>query len=524
MGADGEGASQPDLPASLGEREGAQADGRQMINEENNEEFVRIQQEYEKALERGMLEKEQMMALEKRVLEEADRAAFEETLNYHGAMEGRDDSELTLDRRVDVTHFVNYLNGEQETAPEKGWYLLCRAEEDPISVYGLFTEKFGCRGMKLLIGEDVNTFDRVWHPSQMNESSENIRVMERAEDGMPRRFVWKYMEEESSAIEKWRLAGGYRYDTGTVGAVFLSEQDYLSWADWHLTYDIDPERQQVRVYNDSDENALAGMLDISGYEDFSVEEVRIDSESVNFELDSSLFEEGGMIMHLAPGLQLEGLDGLWNNGLQPIAVPVLWKEDGTGFRFGKPEVDERYVIRSLVQERDMEAFLEKKAGNGLADRGGESRLSEPLVNTAENHHDLEITFQNPCPDYERISDAYGERLHPATGESRAHNGVDLAAPESADVLAAAEGMVYETGFDAEYGNYVALWHGQSGQMTYYAHCKEVMASEGAKVKAGQKIATVGKTGRATGSFLHFAVSYEGKWQEPVWGERKREAE
>lgn len=55
-------------------------------------------------------------------------------------------------------------------------------------------------------------------------------------------------------------------------------------------------------------------------------------------------------------------------------------------------------------------------------------------------------------------------------------------------------------------------------MTYYAHCKEVLASEGERVAAGQKIATVGKTGRATGNMLHFAVSYGENWEDPIWEE------
>ena len=97
-------------------------------------------------------------------------------------------------------------------------------------------------------------------------------------------------------------------------------------------------------------------------------------------------------------------------------------------------------------------------------------------------------------------------------------------PKKADSLAAADGTVFETGFDTEDGNYVVLWHGQSGQMTYYTHCKEVLVSEKEQVLAGDKIATVGTTGKSTGYHLHFAVSYEGVWQEPFWGEGQIRAE
>jgi len=129
-----------------------------------------------------------------------------------------------------------------------------------------------------------------------------------------------------------------------------------------------------------------------------------------------------------------------------------------------------------------------------------------------------ITFSNPCPAFDRISDGFGERTHPVTGEVRTHTGVDMAAPEGADILAAADGTVSMTGFDTVNGNYVVLWHGQSGQMTYYTHCKTIAVEKGQQVARGEKIATVGKTGQATGPFLHFAVSSGTNWEEPHWEE------
>lgn len=486
---------------------------RTMVVEGENEEFTRIQEEY------------------------AEQAAFAKALADYA------DSGLSEDRRVDVQHFYEYNAGKREDVPEEGWYLLCRDEEEAISCYGLYTEGFGCRGVKTLIGEDVNAFDLVWYPSYMNEVSPNIRVLERAQDGKPRRFVWKYVEEESDVVEIWRLAAGFRYDTGTVELKVLPQEDYLSWADWHLSYGIDKEKGQVRVYYDGAANAQAGMLDISGYQDFEVEEVGICTYAVAFNLNSEIFGEEagedfeGVAIHLVPGLKLKGYEDLWSYGLSPIAVQLLWDEEKDGgFRFGQPKVDEQYQINSLTQERELEEMKSGAAsGNGTAENGqdgndaaadgqaGDSATGDTLAEPLEYpgvHHEVEIIFSNPCPDYERISDPYGERTHPVTGEKRRHNGVDLAAPSGADVLAAADGAVYQTGFDVENGNYVVLWHGDSGQMTYYTHCTDILVSEKDQVSAGDKIATVGQTGRATGPHLHFAVSGDGEWQEPVWGGEK----
>lgn len=335
----------------------------QTILEGGGEEFARIRKEYGESVEAGELTEEQIRELEEKAIQEAQRSAFEETLNYHGAMEGRDDGELSLNREMSKGHYVEYGEGKRE-APEEGWYLLCRAEEEDISFYGLFTEEFGCRGVKTLIGEDVNTFDLVWDPCAFSHDGKNIRVLERAQDGLPRRFVWKYVEEDSSDTEIWRLASGYRYDTGTVELEVLPEKEYLPWADWHLTYGIDQEKGQVRVYYDGSENALAGILDISAYGDFQVEGVKISRTFVSFDLNSEIYEEDadenyeGIVIHLVPGLQLEGSEELWSWGLSPIAVQLIWNEEEEEFRMGRPKVDEQYQTTTVMLERNLEKLQE----------------------------------------------------------------------------------------------------------------------------------------------------------------------
>ena len=118
-----------------------------------------------------------------------------------------------------------------------------------------------------------------------------------------------------------------------------------------------------------------------------------------------------------------------------------------------------------------------------------------------------------CPtEYSRVSDVYGERIHPVTEERRMHSGIDFAAETGTPVKAAASGLVFETGTDVYCGNYVILQH-DNGDMTYYAHCDEILAETGQKVEQGDQIATVGNTGGSTGSHLHFALSRDGRFVE-----------
>lgn len=128
-------------------------------------------------------------------------------------------------------------------------------------------------------------------------------------------------------------------------------------------------------------------------------------------------------------------------------------------------------------------------------------------------HDVEIRYDVPCV-YTRISDSFGERVNPVTGEVRVHEGIDYVAEAGADVMAADDGIVYETGYSTEHGNYVVLLH-QNGEMTYYCHCKDITVSQEEHVRRGDKIATVGSTGRSTGAHLHFALSRDGEFVNPA---------
>ena len=95
-----------------------------------------------------------------------------------------------------------------------------------------------------------------------------------------------------------------------------------------------------------------------------------------------------------------------------------------------------------------------------------------------------------------------------------HSGIDIPADQGAVILAAADGTVTETGFDAAKGNYLILDHGD-GLTTLYAHCRNVDVKEGDTVQDGEMVAAVGSTGMSTGSHLHFEVRQDGEAQNPV---------
>lgn len=354
--ADAGGTGQDDMNAAAV----SDARNRLMVMEEDNGEFARIQQEYEEAVGSAKLMEEQIRELEESALQEADRAAFQDMLDYYSAMEAKGS------REFDVQSYYDWQEGKGGEKPEDGWYLLCCEDGGLIYLYGLYTEDFGFRGLKVRIGQDETNLDIPWCASHSNTKSGNIRILEYAENGWPRKFVWKLLAQESSKTEIWRFYSAYRYDTGTIDMKMLSEKEFLSWAEEHLRFDVDQEAAKVYVIMDGD--VVLGAMDISDYTEWMTEYVQIVPDVFGVALDDRAGEgttaagEGGLAVHLIAGLKLEGVEGLWFDGLPLLTVQVVEDENSdSGFRLQSPRIDEYYEANAIWQERELEAL---KNGTG----------------------------------------------------------------------------------------------------------------------------------------------------------------
>jgi murein DD-endopeptidase MepM/ murein hydrolase activator NlpD len=113
----------------------------------------------------------------------------------------------------------------------------------------------------------------------------------------------------------------------------------------------------------------------------------------------------------------------------------------------------------------------------------------------------------PLPGAKVIS-PYGQR------DGRRHTGVDLKTKAKDKIHAAFDGEVVFSDKFAGYGNLVRIKHA-NGMETYYGHNSKNLVKKGQHVKAGQIIALVGQTGRATTPHLHFETRVNGKPQNPA---------
>ncbi|MGH8650444.1 MAG: M23 family metallopeptidase, partial [Burkholderiales bacterium] len=80
--------------------------------------------------------------------------------------------------------------------------------------------------------------------------------------------------------------------------------------------------------------------------------------------------------------------------------------------------------------------------------------------------------------------------------------------------AAAGGVVIFSDVHPQYGNMIEIDHGND-LISRYAHASKRLVKVGDLVLRGAKIGEVGKTGRATGTHLHFEVRQRGAPVNPT---------
>ncbi len=117
----------------------------------------------------------------------------------------------------------------------------------------------------------------------------------------------------------------------------------------------------------------------------------------------------------------------------------------------------------------------------------------------------------------RISSRFNlKRKHPILNKIRAHKGVDYAAPTGTPVKATGDGTVTLVGNKGGYGKTVILRHGQI-YSTLYAHLHKYARGvrKGKRVKQGQIIGYVGKSGLATGPHLHYEFRVKNVHRDPL---------
>jgi murein DD-endopeptidase MepM/ murein hydrolase activator NlpD len=143
------------------------------------------------------------------------------------------------------------------------------------------------------------------------------------------------------------------------------------------------------------------------------------------------------------------------------------------------------------------SFLQRNA-TAIATSAGGLRMF-PAVAFADSNYTPSI-----WPIMGHITDSFGERLDPFSGEGAFHTGVDVAADYGEPVHVTADGIVTAADTHAGYGRVVVVEHG-FGITTLYAHLSSYAVVTGTHVRRGEVIGYAGVSGRSTGPHVHYEV-------------------
>ena len=179
-----------------------------------------------------------------------------------------------------------------------------------------------------------------------------------------------------------------------------------------------------------------------------------------------------------------------------------------------------YGAETLFDTLDMElaSYLTRAQGLGLEKSlvkqmtGRDESVPANALPSGLPSLDLSTTTA-PASAAATVTSEFGWRRDPFSGVATYHRGVDLRAAYGEAIGAADAGTVVFAGQQGGYGQTVVVEHGD-GVRTRYAHLSAVMTQVGADVKAGESIGRAGRSGRATGTHLHFEVTQHGRPIDP----------
>lgn len=189
---------------------------------------------------------------------------------------------------------------------------------------------------------------------------------------------------------------------------------------------------------------------------------------------------------------------------------------------GKNEVEvvdesniEKNNVVSSIANKILEAKKTETLGIGGELSNGDTISSSILTEEEQMEADamyIKSKYQlvNPLPNG-IITSSFGPR-ESSSIVSANHRGIDLGASTGTIIVSSLNGTVEEASSNGDFGTHLIIKN--DGVTMIYGHCSELLVNEGDYVEAGQQIAKVGSTGKATGPHLHFEIRAEGRAIDP----------
>lgn len=137
-----------------------------------------------------------------------------------------------------------------------------------------------------------------------------------------------------------------------------------------------------------------------------------------------------------------------------------------------------------------------------------------VVTQLEDMRAVERSLPSRWPTTGDLTSGFGFRRSPFGRRTLFHHGIDVSDRRGTPIVAVAPGKVVRATYNGGYGRFVELDHGY-GVTTRYGHMHRLLVREGDLVEVGTTLGTMGRTGRATGTHLHFEVRIDGHAVDPM---------
>ena len=179
----------------------------------------------------------------------------------------------------------------------------------------------------------------------------------------------------------------------------------------------------------------------------------------------------------------------------------------------KEDAQAREMFQKDLKElstQDFESYIDKIEDSAKMRLASFQEIAWYFANRREGLNSTPSIRPSSAP----ISSGFGYRLDPfGHRTTKRHNGVDFAGKPDSPILVTADGVVRHAGWVPSYGQAILVDHG-FGYSTLYAHTTGIQVKAGDVVKRGDKIATMGSSGRSTGTHLHYEVWKDGQAVNP----------
>lgn len=139
---------------------------------------------------------------------------------------------------------------------------------------------------------------------------------------------------------------------------------------------------------------------------------------------------------------------------------------------------------------------------------------QTLANFFEDQVDVLAQTPSIMPTQGYMVSGFKYRTDPFTGQRAFHPGLDIATQYGNPIYATADGIILQTKNDKVGGKTVKISHPKTGYVTVYCHMSKFLVKPGQRVKRGETIGLIGRTGRARGPHVHYEVRLKGRRYNP----------